>query len=921
MTERPQRPEALDVDPGCVPDELADRDHWLVWKYEFKPDRGEWSKVPKDGDGNGYNINATDPENGVPFDTAVKTYRNGEYDGLGFITDADGLLVGFDWDDCRDPEQPHGSVPDVVSDAIDELDTYTELSPSGTGYRQFALGTRPDGKTRADLPCKPVLDETPHLEIYDGTGGRYLTVTGQHVDPWPATVETRPQETKALHAEYIEEDDDSDDSSGDSGRSSAATPTDLDDRELIEKAKSAGNGDKFERLWNGSTAGYESHSEADAALCSLLAFWTGEDATQIDRLFRQSGLIREKWDESRGSATYGELTIENAIANNSDVYEPSDGNSGDGRGRRESDTVSTDELDVTLCPDEFAFYAGLGEDDSISDLSDRQKASYVWDMTRDCDTVHVRVNRDNDELWAYDPDTGTWNPDGERALRHAARKAVGAVNYGGNVLDELKNQVRADPSAEVFGDTFGLDPGQIAVKNGLLDLNKAAEGDGDAIRPLKPEDYALARLPVEYDPEASGEWREFVADVVEGEMIDAVQEYVGYCLHRGSSFDRSLLLVGGGANGKSTFLNTVGTMLGEDNTSNVSPYDFGDKPSLAELHGNLANVSADLAGGSLQGKNLGNFKKLTGGDSLTAKRLYQDPFEFKYHGGMLFAANEVPDVPVSDDDAAFWRRWIVVHFNNYFPEGSDKRDPHLEDRLQQPENLSALLNWAVEGWARLMDQGEFTNVPSMPDETRRKWQRWGDSIEEFLSDVATRDTDAENISTGEAYRVYRSWCRENDRDAVGRQKFTSRCKDAESDLGYTTSIRTDRSPTPVRGYAAFGTTDEHADPIDVIQQQDEDRGEEDSSDTRNTGLDSYSGESAATEGGERDTEDANPGVDGLKPAVVMYVRDADDGRTEQQIVKHITENEGVDEDTALDAITEASSDGRITQGPDEKYRT
>jgi putative DNA primase/helicase len=104
--------------------------------------------------------------------------------------------------------------------------------------------------------------------------------------------------------------------------------------------------------------------------------------------------------------------------------------------------------------------------------------------------------------------------------------------------------------------------------------------------------------------------------------------------------------------------------------------------------------------------------------------LYQDPFDFQYDGGMLFATNEVPTVPVDNDDTAFWRRWIITHFDNQFPEGSDKRDPTLGKRLTEPENLSAILNWAIEGWGRLRENSEFDNVPATPDVTRQKWQSW-----------------------------------------------------------------------------------------------------------------------------------------------------------------------------------------------------
>ena len=865
-----------------IPSVMKEREQWICWREESRD--GDLTKVPVAPSG-GF-AKTTDSSTWSSFDAAREAHQGDQIDtdGLGFVFDEASTLMGVDLDDCRDPET--GEPTDEAQRIIDDLDSWTEVSPSGTGYHVIVQGFVPDGGNRGDI------DDVSHLEMYDKS--RYFTVTGDHVDSTPEAVAQRVDVVRDLHAEYIAEANEENDHSGDSD-GSVSSPVSLEDSELLEKAKNAENGKEFSRLWRGDTSAHQGdHSRADLALCAKLAFWTGGDKQRIDSLFRQSGLMRDKWDEQRGSQTYGELTVDKAVSGQSDYYEPGSSSStvGDG-GTLVSSSGSSGSSGGSdsgvLTPRRVRVYTNLDEDKRISSLSDRSKAAAVWFLVKESDRVHVRVNRENDELWAFDEDTGTWSPDGERALRHAARLALGAQNYGGNVLQELKTQVRADPTVEVWGDQFGLPAGYVAVKNGLLDLEKAYNDEPDALRDLRPEDFAMTRLPVNYDPEADGStWYSFVGDVVETPMITTMQEYIGHCLHRESLYERALLLVGDGENGKSTFLNTIEAFLGDDNTTSVSPFDFGDRPSLANMYGSLANISVELDGGSLQGKNLGNFKKLTGGDSIQAKRLYQGPFSFTYDGGMLFATNEVPNVPVSDDDTAFWRRWIIVHFDNQFPEGSDKRDPELGDKLQSDDNLSAVLNWAIEGWGQLLEQGGFSNVPDRPDETRKQWQTWGDSVDYFLSNIACEDRKAENITTNEAWQFYKAWCTENGYDSVGQTKFTNAAKD--TDLAYVTSVRTDRHNSPRRGFKHFGTVAGEADPIDVIEADDRDRDTDDDG-SRPVGLNEYDdldddhqetntdedGKSDEPQGGEADDSTPDPQGETDENSPVDSENDESDG--------------------------------------------
>jgi putative DNA primase/helicase len=788
-------------DPGAIPSDLRERDTWVCWRTQDRD--GDPTKVPADPSTGDY-ASASDPDTWTSFDQARDYHADTatDTDGVGFVFRSGDTVAGIDLDKCRDPDT--GQPTDTARDVIDRLDSYTEVSPSGTGYHVYVHGFIPDGGNRRD-----------GVEMYDDA--RFFTVTGDHVDGTPADVEARPDALRAVHADYIAPDDADADPDGSGGVSPGDVDVDLDDDTLLSKATDAENGDKFRRLWEGDTSGYDSHSEADLALCSMLAFWTGGDRARMDDLFRQSGLYRDKWDEDRGAQTYGERTIVTALDGVSDVYDPDQDNTADvstalpddpqpptdADGDTDGDQDRNDGFSVTLCPAEVMAWAGLGEDDDLSDLNDRQKAACVWELLDHSEGYHVRVRRDTGGLWAYDD--GVWTPTGERALRHAARQALGSMNYGANVLAELKAQARADPSVEVDPDDLGLDPGYLAVQNGLIDLDAAADGAGDdALRDLRPEDYALTRLPVDYDPDADfSRWANYVEEWAEDGRADALQEYVGYCLHIGEiPIHRALLLVGTGANGKGTFLSVVRALLGQENTSSIELQTLAnERDAVADFYGALANIDDDLSARKL-GSGLGMFKKLVGGDRVRARRLYEDGFEFDAVGKHLYAANEVPDVNVPDDDEAFWRRWLLVEFPNHYP--PSERDPSLRDELTADDVLSGVLNWAIQGRKRLLDQGYFTDEDHYAAAKRERWQAWGESVDQFISDCVDHDPDAGRLTTSDAHRRYAAWCRENGQDPVGQRKFTNTLKD--EDVGYKSSLRIDGTVT--RGYDALGLSDD-----------------------------------------------------------------------------------------------------------------
>jgi hypothetical protein len=237
---------------------------------------------------------STDPATWSAFETAQAAVADGKADGFGFVLG--GGYAGVDLDACRDPET---GVMTVEAQAfIDGLSSYTEISPSGSGVHILLRGGLLPGGRRQG-----------HVEIY--ADGRYFTITGHHLEGTPTTIEERTAELAALHGRLFGHN------GGKGDHQSVPRPVAsvaTDDAALLERARGASNGTKFSALWAGDTTGYSSSSEADLALSRLLAFWTHGDAGRIDRLVRASGLFRPKWDERRGTHTYGELTIEKAIA-------------------------------------------------------------------------------------------------------------------------------------------------------------------------------------------------------------------------------------------------------------------------------------------------------------------------------------------------------------------------------------------------------------------------------------------------------------------------------------------------------------------------------------------------------------------------------------------------------------------------------
>ena len=284
----------------ALPDNLIKDGLFCCWRYEDR--NGRRTKVPYQPD-TGQGAKSNNPRSFVSYDTAVQAKG---YDGIGI-----GIFNGIcaiDLDNCVTDS---GYYTETAAEIVHLMHSYTEYSPSGNGLH---ILFRANG-FQYDTKRFYIMNHQFGVEVYvAGTANKYVTVTGKVCEPYEFG--DRTKELQILLERYMVRPE-----ANAVNAINAKNPT-IDTDDLLRIAKASKNGVAFTSLWEGSTMGYGSRSEADMALCSHLAFWTGKDPGRMDDLFRQSGLMRDKWDRPQAGTTYGAITIQKAIENCKEVYTP-----------------------------------------------------------------------------------------------------------------------------------------------------------------------------------------------------------------------------------------------------------------------------------------------------------------------------------------------------------------------------------------------------------------------------------------------------------------------------------------------------------------------------------------------------------------------------------------------------------------------
>lgn len=746
---------------ASVPQELLKLPQWLVWSYEDVPGKDKPTKRPYCAM-DGRRGSSTNRDTWCKAIEALKA--SAHYDGVGFAVTAANGFVGIDLDHCRDDQT--GELDAWARSLVDKMASYTEVTPSRNGVRIWIKGKLPEDKG--------LRNDRIGIEIY--ADGRFFTVTGEHLAGTPKEIVERQGELDETLEQFLKRAERGERWTGSSQDGA------LSDDEVIERASNArnGSGERFRALMDGDTARYGGNaSSADQALCNVLAFWTRCDESQIDRIFRRSGLYRDKWDERRGAATYGERTMYSATSTTSEVYEPRvlkmpPSRPGVTQGGNEPVTqgsaalapiIELDPLHRTDMGNARRLVARHGQDMRYVTT---WKSWLVWDGTRwRMDDTQEAVRRAKDTVKAM------WRElDGIEGEQE--RKDFVKWCYASESAKHLANMLvvaQSEPEIAATPRDFDTDKWVLNLLSGTLDLRtgqERAHNRADMITKVAPVHYERgARLAL---------WDEFIEAVTDGsaELMGFLQRAAGYTLTGETGEEKLFFAHGPTRTGKSTFLQALRATLGDY----AATADFetflhnknrsGPRDDLADLAGARLVVSSEVE----EGKRLaeGVVKTITGKEQITARQLYQKAFSYLPQFKLWLAANDAPKVSATDD--AIWQRILRVGFNHSFV-GREKAS--VKETLTNPERAgAAILNWALVGC--LAWQRDGLGVPEGVTASTAEYRESQDPLKDFLADCCELAPD-NWVRASDLRRAYDEWCKASgERFGVGGNKFSEALK-------------------------------------------------------------------------------------------------------------------------------------------------
>lgn len=367
---------------------------------------------------------------------------------------------------------------------------------------------------------------------------------------------------------------------------------------------------------------------------------------------------------------------------------------------------------------------------------------------------HIKTLVDTGEILIYI--NGCYRRFGEQFLRREVQRRLGEETTNHKV-NEVIEYIRRETVTN--RNHFNAQQ-KLSLLNGVLNLETLS------IEPHTPELLTTIQLPVYYEPTADCPTvKRFLAEIVEANDVPLLWEIIANCLQMNGGIQRAVLLIGDGANGKSTFLNLLKAFLGSENCAAASLQSLEtNRFAVATLYGKLACIFADLPRQAL--RSASTFKLLTGGDTIAAEEKFKAPFSFVNKAKLIFSCNQPPQI-YDDDTYALWRRWVLISFPNRFT--GDRADKNLLGKLTTPTELSGVLNMCLKVLPELRKAGDFSYKLTV-DELAEQYLRLSNPVHAFLVDCCEFRNDAW-VSMDDLYREFCDYCSERSIPLMTRERF------------------------------------------------------------------------------------------------------------------------------------------------------
>lgn len=735
---------------SAIPQELKGYKNWVCWQaYPDPKSHSGISKKPVNPKTGGL-AQSNNPDTWSDFETAVR--QSGKYSGIGFMF-SNSPFFGVDLDDMPNDIQDYqnGGADNIISEFVNTLQSYTEFSQSKTGVHIICKGTLPEGRRKAK-------NDSGGFEMYEN--GRFFVVTGNYCSEY-GYINDCTESVKPLHSKYL-------------GKTAEPKPNrqnitvnlnSVDD--IVRAACSAKNGSLFKALYSGDFSAYSSQSEADMAFCNMLAFWCGCDAEKMDAIFRQSGLMRDKWDRKQSGTTYGVITLQKAISGCNQTYNP----------KKQND-----------------YSISIGNGKVIQTVDEEKMRAYTFDdmgnAERFVDLFGENVRYCYTEKKWYFYNSMRWSVDNLGVILRMADKCVEAMKAeaklylqadeesGGDMAKAFEKHMKSSRSNKSKKAMLNEIEHHLPILPIQMDRYKLALNTPSGIINLKngdvkahnPEYYFTKITSVDCAEAADcPRWLAFLDDIFAGDkdLIRYIQKAVGYSLTGSTAEQCAFFLYGTGRNGKSTFIDVIRDVFG-DYAANIQPETIMVKSSQSNaINSDIARLKGARLVTSVEPNegvrlNEGLLKQLTGDDTVTARKLYSEEFEFKPEFKLWMATNHKPII--RGTDTGIWRRIHMIPFNVQIPE--DKVDKNLTHKLKA--EMTGIFKWCIDGC--LMWQREGLQMPAAVLKSVREYRREMDVISAFIEDKCTLEG---TVQASMLYAAYASWADSNNEYCMSNTKFST----------------------------------------------------------------------------------------------------------------------------------------------------